>query len=103
MAQVATGQRTAALDLAARIDRELDYQLQAWRGIPERETWWSEMDAADKEAFQLEWTGITESRLHDLETWAGSGNLTPSQNARYAKLRALIADQRPALDRLFAS
>jgi hypothetical protein len=103
MAQVEAKHHEAPPAQSTEIDRKLEYQLQAWRGVPEQAAWWPQMDAGDKEAFQLEWAGITEGRLRDLETLAASGILSSVQRARYAELQALVAEQRPVLARLFAS
>ncbi len=53
--------------LQPNIDSRLDYQFQAWESVPEYVEWWPEMDASQKEVFHLEWVGITESRLDELQ------------------------------------
>ena len=40
-----------------------------WEGIPEYAERWAEMDVIDKEVFHLEWVGIIESRLRELQRW----------------------------------
>ena len=60
------------------------------------------MDAIDREVFQLEWMGITESRLAQLEQWAEQDLLTPEQRARYDYLLRLVARSRTLLDHLLA-
>jgi hypothetical protein len=98
MAQVAGGPAEAA-----DIDYHLDYQFRAWESVPEYVAWWSEMDGSQREAFHLEWVGITESRLHELRRWAEEGRLTSAQQERYAALMALIDEWRDALSRLLAT
>ncbi len=82
------------------VDYHLDYQFQAWESIPEYIEWWPGMDASQKEAFHLEWVGITESRLGDLQRWADLRVLTTAQYARYEELLKLIARHRPLVERL---
>ncbi len=84
----------------SKIDYHLDYQFQAWESVPEYVEWWSGMDASQKEAFHLEWVGITESRLGDLQRWAGLKEFTTAQYARYEELLKLVARHRPLVDRL---
>ena len=84
------------------IDYHLDYQFGAWEGIPEYAEWWAEMDVIDKEVFHLEWMGITESRLRELERWAAQGLLNPSQCRRYEELRRLIEQYRPVAENMLA-
>jgi hypothetical protein len=97
MAQVAGG--TAA---QPDVDYHLDYQFRAWESVREYVAWWSDMDWSQREAFHLEWVGITEARLRELRRWAEEGRLTPAQQARYAALMALVAERRDALTRLLA-
>jgi hypothetical protein len=78
------------------------YQLQQWNTIPNIVEHWAEMDAIDREVFQLAWMGITESRLARLEQWAEQDLLTPAQRARYDDLLRLVARSRPPLDHLLA-
>src|SRR5690242_15755267 len=58
MAQVAHSTK-----LQPDVDYHLDYQFQAWESVPEYAAWWPDMDGTQREAFHLEWVGITESRL----------------------------------------
>lgn len=82
------------------IDYYLDYQFQAWESISEYVEWWPEMDGTQREVFHLEWVGITESRLHQLQRWVEQGLLTDSQYARYEELQQRIAQFRPLIERL---
>ena len=97
MAQVARDPR-----LESDIDYHLEYQFHQWDNLPDIAEHWTEMDAIDREVFQLEWVGITESRLTLLEQWAEQDLLTPAQRARYDELLRLVARCRPLLDNLFA-
>jgi hypothetical protein len=82
------------------IDYHLDYQFRHWLGIPEYAACWPEMDAGEQEVFDLEWKGITESRLAQLSRWAVEGCLTPPQQARYGELMQLVTRYRPLVARL---
>lgn len=82
------------------VDYHLDYQFRAWQGIPEYAEWWLEMDGTEKEVFHLEWIGITESRLDQLQQWAEQGLLTPAQCERYDQLLELVAQHRPTVEAL---
>ncbi len=97
MAQVARDSR-----LEADIDYHLEYQFHQWNNIQDIAEHWAEMDAIDREVFQLEWLGITESRLTLLEQWAEQDLLTLAQRARYDELLRLVARCRPLLDHLLA-
>lgn len=83
------------------IDYHLDYQFSAWEGLAEYVDHWSELDELDREVFQLEWEGITESRLRTLEQWADEGSLAPDQQTRLRELLSLVVKSRPALKKLF--
>jgi hypothetical protein len=94
---------TAEDHLQSRIDHYLDYELSAWRSVPEYASQWSEMDAADRETFHLHWRGVTEAYLDALERWANAGQLNAAQLAEYGQLHELIAQNRPAIEALLAS
>ena len=85
------------------VDYHIDYQLAAWNSVREYAAWWPDLDPLDKEVFQLEWTGITESRLRELQRWAERGYLSPEQQGRYRQLVDLVEDVRPVLDKLFVA
>jgi hypothetical protein len=89
-------------ELQPDIDYHLDYQFDAWNSIPEYETQWPAMDLIDKEVFHLDWVGITESRLHQLEQWFHEGHFTTRQRARYHDLLQLITRYRPTIDHLLS-
>jgi hypothetical protein len=86
------------LDRQPDIDYHLDYQFRAWESIPEEAERWPETDVIDKEVFHLEWVGIVESRLEELQHWAEQGMMTSAQHSRYGNLLELVAQQRPALE-----
>ncbi len=98
MAQVAP-----TTDQQSDVDFALRYEWISWSSIPEYQEWWSEMDADEKAAFELEWAGITEHWLRELVCWAAQGLLNPEQCARYDELQALIARHRPTLEAMLAS
>jgi hypothetical protein len=84
------------------IDYYLDYQFSKWDSVPEYAEWWPSMEPVDREVFHLEWAGITESRLQDLQQWAEQGSFTAEQQARYERLLALVAERRPTIERLLS-
>jgi hypothetical protein len=84
------------------IEYHLNYQFGAWSSLTEYMAQWPELEDIDREVFQLEWEGITESRLKDLQRWAEEGCLTPHQQARYQELLELVTKNRPLLNILFA-
>lgn len=57
------------------------------------------MDGTQREVFHLEWVGITESRLTELQHGPNKG-CSPTRSAQYEGLLELIARYRPLLDRL---
>jgi hypothetical protein len=81
-------------ELQPDIDYHLDYQLEAQ---------WSTMDSSEREIFHLEWVGITESRLQQLEQWSREGRLSKLQRARYHELLQLVTRNRPALEHLLGT
>lgn len=98
MAQVAR-EPQAPLD----IDYHLDYQFRQWASIlPWYATHDAELDVVDLEVFQVEWSGITESRLAQLQRWAEQEMLTPPQRRRYDEPVRLVARHRPLVQTLLA-
>ncbi len=85
------------------IDYHLDYQYGRWESIPEYAAWWPEMNVAEREVFHLEWVGITESRLRDLQEWVDQGHLSDAQLSRFREIMVLVAQHRPTIERLLAS
>jgi hypothetical protein len=84
------------------IDYHLSYQFDRWESVPEYASWWHDLDMTQREVFQLEWVGITESRLQALQRRAERGHLTSAQQARYRDLQRLVARHRPTLERLLS-
>lgn len=84
------------------IEAVLAAQLARWQTVPEYVRWWNEADGSQQEAFALEWVGVGEQRLHDLQRWAREGQLTPAQAQRYAELQELIGRHRPTIAPLIA-
>lgn len=84
------------------VDYHLNYQLRAWKRIPEYAEWWADLDSDVKHVFEMEWAGITESRLRELQLWAAQGLLTQEEYSKYAELMKLVEQYRPTLERLLA-
>ena len=103
MAQVSQAEQPPAAEdgwLSTKIDHYLDYELRAWRSVPEYAARWPEMEALDQETFHLHWKGVTEGYLRELEGYASEHRLSAQQLARYGQLRALIARHRLTLEAL---
>ncbi len=85
----------------ARIDHYLDYLLAQWEGVPALAAEWSDWDTESRLTFAWNWA-VPRDRMHQLEQWATQGVLTPEQCVRYEQLLALVAQNRPTLERLLA-
>jgi hypothetical protein len=83
------------------IDEYLVYLRQKWESLDLVFSQWAAMDNIGQEVFQLEWSGITESRLNELRQ--SVDQMTPAQTRRYDELLALVTEKRPALEKMFAS
>ncbi|HLH23968.1 MAG TPA: hypothetical protein VK066_15705 [Chloroflexota bacterium] len=81
------------------IDDYLDYLFAEWEAIPEVAAEWDEWQDHEQLDFVVEWP-IREDRLRELQQWAEQGLLAPQQQARYERLLALVARQRPTLEKL---
>ena len=88
-------------DVLERTENYLDYLFVEFRAIPEVAAEWEEWEEPDRLDYVIEWP-IREDRLQQLAGWATAGLLTPAQRARYDALLALVAEQRPTIDRLLA-
>lgn len=84
------------------VDSHLDYLLAAWAGVPDVARRWDSLDSFEQEMFRLEWQGVTESRLRELERWRRQTTFAPAHQSRYEELIRLVARVRPTLDALFA-
>ena len=84
------------------VDGYLDYLLDAWGRVPDVARGWDTLDHFEQEMFHLEWLGVTESRLRELERWQKQNAFTPAQQSRYEELYRLVARVRPVLGGLFA-
>ena len=82
-------------------DAYIDYLCAEWGQIPALAHEWADWDAHSRLAFAVDWP-VCEDRLHLLHTWAAAGALSDEQQHRLTVLEALIAAQRPTLDRLLA-
>jgi hypothetical protein len=96
MAQVARDPQ-----LAARIDDYLAYLQDAWAGVPEVAAEWPEWDSNSRLTFRLNW-GVPADRLAQLQGWATQDQLTAAQRDRYDELLRLVAQHRPAVERLLS-
>lgn len=83
-----------------RVDSILAYLLAEWEAVPELAEEWPEWSQEDHLDFALDWP-IREDRLWQLDALARGGQLSPEQQQRYARLREIVAEHRPLLDRLF--
>ena len=72
------------------IDYHLDHQFRVWNSLADCVARWPEIEEIDREVIQLEWHGITEGRLTDLQQWAERRCFTPSQQARFRELLAIV-------------
>jgi hypothetical protein len=88
-------------DLAAWIDRSLDYLTASWAAIPAIASGWDERDELDRLDFVMEWQ-IREDRLIQVQQWNAEGLLSPPQQRRLAELERLIRRHRLTLERLLA-
>ena len=96
MAQVARG-----VQLDERIDDYLAYLIKRWQGIPRLAAEWADWDEDSRLVFDLNWA-VAEDRLLQLQGWDDQGQLTADQQTRLGKLKALVAEYRPTLDRMLA-
>ena len=84
------------------IDSLLNYQFDAWKRVPTYARDWNPLDDFEREMFHLEWIGVTESRLRELDRFLKQGIFTSSQRARYEELSRLITQMRPILETMFS-
>jgi len=63
---------------------------------------WDRLDDFEREMFHLEWIGVTESRLRELDRFLKQGIFTSSQRAHYEELSRLITQMRPILEMMFS-
>lgn len=89
------------MDSAERIDRELARLESEWAGIPALAAEWPDWDEHSRFVFAIDWP-ICEDTLGRLLNRERRGVLSLAQQARFAALKALIAQQRPTLERLLA-
>jgi hypothetical protein len=82
------------------VDNFLAYLEGEWEAVPGLAEEWVEWSAADRFDFSLDWP-IREDRLMQVAALAQAGQLSPAQQERFDRLRAIVAQQRPPLDRLF--
>lgn len=92
---------TEQTELAAWIDKSLDYLANEWADIPEVAAGWDTWEEPDRLDFVLEWP-LREMRLHELQRWEAEGRLTAAQQQRFKELECVIHRHRPTVDRLLA-
>jgi hypothetical protein len=92
---------TQQTELAAWIDKSLDYLSMYWTAIPEIAAGWDDREELDRLDFVLEWP-LREIRLHELQRWETEDLLTAPQQERFDELKRLIQRHRPTLDQLLA-
>lgn len=85
----------------APIESSLAYSLAEWAEVPRYVSAWAEWDVDQQMAFEFEWT-IRDDRLVQLQQYAEAGLLTADQQHRYTQLLALVEQNRPIIERLFA-
>ena len=85
--------------LRERADDYLDYLFVAWGDIPALAAEWDEWDEFSRLTFAVDWP-VAEDRLAQLTRGVEQGALSPAQQARFEKLRVLVAQHRPTLQRL---
>ncbi len=86
-------------EVRARISRWLDRSLWEWSRLPEVEAEIEQWDQIDQIVYVTEWT-LEEERLLRLERYRASGAMTSEQVAEHDKLRRLVAQNRPIIERL---
>ncbi len=84
---------------AASIDGQLSIAEARWPSLPEVEREIDSWDPEDAVTFVFEW-GVEDHRLSMLEEDARSGLMTPEQLARYERLKRVVAQNRPIIERL---
>lgn len=88
-----------ARDVTTDADWLLDYLFAEWEDIPNIARAWPAWTKVDRVHALIDWP-VVESNLRTLEDYAAQGVLTPDQDTRYARLRALVTAHRPVLRRL---
>ena len=88
-----------APDVTTDVDWLLDYLIGEWEDIPNVAREWPTWTKTDRIHALIDWP-VVESNLRALDDYAIQGILTPAQEARYTRLRALVTTYRPVLRRL---
>ena len=84
------------------IDRYFfDTLFREWGRLPRIEAEWASWEEPDRLVFVLEWP-MQEDRLQIVEGWAAEGALTPEQLVRLERLRTLVREHRPIVERLLS-
>jgi hypothetical protein len=86
-------------DVAASVDHLLTYSLREWEAVASYVQEFPTWDALDQLTFVHEWA-IRESALVTLADYDRQDALSHHQQKQYRRLRALVAEHRPAIDRL---
>jgi len=87
----------------ARIDNYLGYLFDEWADVPALATEdWPTWSRDQQSEFFLDWP-VKNSHLSLLRQWQAAGQMTAAQEARFAALLRLIAENGPILSALSAS
>jgi hypothetical protein len=81
------------------IERLLDRLTYEWGRLPEVEAEIDQWDQIDQIVFIEEWP-LEEDWLARLERYVAGGAVTAKQLAEYEKLKAIVAQNRPIIERL---
>ena len=88
--------------VSQRVDLLLNFLTEEWRRVPQVAREIDGWDLLDQLSFTEAWPSMDES-LVDLEGYADRGVLTPTQQARFEKLKHLIAENEPILRQILES
>ncbi|MFN0148651.1 MAG: hypothetical protein ACKVT1_19280 [Dehalococcoidia bacterium] len=86
----------------ARLESTLAYLESEWAAVPAWAAQWAEMSEFDRQDLWREWA-IREDALNEIEQAREDGQLSADQCRRVERLLAVIATDRPAVERLFAA
>ena len=87
--------------LSVSIDTALSVLLREWNSVDAQAKSWGQLESYEKVAFEMEWTGIVNGLMKQMDQQ--QDDMTPAQTRRYDELLALVAEKRPALEKMFAS
>jgi hypothetical protein len=99
---VAPTQTPVPADRAGRIEDYIAYLEAEWADVPELAQEWLTWDEHSRFSFATDWP-IREDRLASLLQEERRGVLSATQQERLTRLKSLITQHRPTLDRLLAT